>query len=59
MVKVKAAMDQYIEGLEDLGLLGFIRNDPFKWKVFFIASEVNKLTAGKLLNFKKCSITCV
>ena len=28
MTKVKAAMDQYMEGLESLGLLGRIQVDP-------------------------------
>ncbi len=36
MTKVKAAMDQFVEGLESLGVLEWIRSNPEKWKVFFM-----------------------
>ena len=36
MTKVKASMDQYMEGLESLGLLSRIQADPSKWKNFFM-----------------------
>ena len=36
MTKVKAAMDQFVEGLESLGVLECIRSNPEKWKVFFM-----------------------
>ena len=40
MIKVKAAMDQYMEGLESLGLLSRIQADPSKWKDFFVDTGV-------------------
>lgn len=40
MTKVKAAMDQYLEGLESLGLLSRIQQDPSKWKNFFVDTGV-------------------
>ena len=40
MTKVKAVMDQYIDGLESLKLLNHIRADPLKWKDFFVDNGV-------------------
>ena len=40
MTKVKATMDQYIEGLECLGLLHHIHADPLKWKMYFVDAGV-------------------
>ena len=40
MTKVKAAMDQYVEGLQSLDVLDEVRKDPEKWKVFFVDNNV-------------------
>lgn len=47
MTKVKAAMDQFIEGLESLELLLRIRSDHSNWKDFFVDSGVT-VDAGNL-----------
>ena len=46
MVKVKAAMDQFLDGLQYLGLLDSIREDPATWRIFFVAADV-AVDAGK------------
>ena len=45
MLKVKAAMDQYTEGLQQLGVLDLIQKYPHLAKQYFIA-ETKKVTAG-------------
>ena len=46
MLKVKAAMDQYAEGLQQLRVLELIQKHPLLAKRFFIA-ETKKVTAGQ------------
>ena len=45
MLKVKGAMDQYKAGLETLGLLDKIQNDPLHWEPVFTKPS-RKLTPG-------------
>ncbi len=46
MMKVKAAIDQYTEGLQDLGILTCIQQNPSEWKKFFLQDKI-ELSAGK------------
>ncbi len=46
MMKVKAAIDQYAEGLQDLGILTCIQQNPSEWKKFFLQDKI-ELSAGK------------
>lgn len=48
MGKVKAEMDQFIDGLSTLGLLDVIRANPEKFEPFFLHSNV-KLTSGIII----------
>lgn len=48
MTKVKAAMDQYIEGLDVLGVLVAIRNNPVWFEPLFVSPDI-PLTSSKLL----------
>ena len=48
MLRVKAVMDQFIEGLEDQRLLGAIRNNPSAFKAFFTFSTV-PISGGKYI----------
>lgn len=45
MLKVKCAMDQYMEGLAELHLLERIQNNPSLWMPLF-TNKSEKLTAG-------------
>ncbi len=45
MLKAKAAMDQFCEGLEELGVLRMVRSFPAVMRPLFIAS-VQELRAG-------------
>ena len=45
MLKVKGAMDQYMAGLEALGLLERIRENPSVWKALFTKPS-HRLTPG-------------
>ena len=45
MLKVKAAMDQYAEGLEQLRALGLLKF-PLLAKVLYLVAESNKVIAG-------------
>lgn len=45
MLKVKCAMDQYMSGLEALGLLGRIQDNPSAWKPLFTKPS-ERLTPG-------------
>ncbi len=49
MTKVKAAMDQYIDGLESLDVLESVRKEPGKWKAFFVDDGV-KVDAGMYIH---------
>ena len=44
--KIKAAMDQFLEGLEAGGVLGALRNHSDVMKSMFCPTEKPKLTAG-------------
>ena len=55
-VKVKAEIDQFVEGLMTLGFLGHLRKNPSLWQNFFVLSE-DKLTPGlfiHVLYYLKC-----
>ena len=45
MVKVKAATDQYKDGLNELGVLSMVQENPSVWKVLF-TSNGSPLTPG-------------
>ena len=45
MVKVKAEMDQYKEGLETLGFMQTLKTNPDEWQSYFMAKKKD-LTAG-------------
>ena len=45
MIKVKAEMDQFKEGLQSLGYLECLQSNPSLWKEYFLDSSV-PLTAG-------------
>ena len=45
MIKVKAAMDQYLEGLQNLKVLELVRKFPSLSRPFFIADN-KRITAG-------------
>ena len=45
MIKVKAAMDQYAEGLQSLKVLDLVHQFPSLTRPFFVADN-NKITAG-------------
>ena len=47
MVKVKASADQFIEGLEIVGFLIDLRNDPLLWQEYF-TYRPDMLTAGMI-----------
>jgi len=47
LLKVKAEMDQFAEGLQDLGLLDMMRRQPALFKNLFVASTAAHLTPGK------------
>ena len=49
--KVKAAMDQFVEGLESMDIIKRVRNDPSKWKKFFVASKT-VVSASRFYNFR-------
>ena len=46
MLKVKAAMDQFRDGLKCLGLLYMLEENPSLWKPLFVSSGT-PLTAGE------------
>jgi len=46
MVKVKSSMDQFADGLNALGVLSKIRENPDVWESFFVPSKQAKLTPG-------------
>ena len=45
-VKVKAEIDQFLEGLKTLGFLGHLRKNSSLWQAFFVTSN-DSLTPGK------------
>ena len=46
IAKVKAELDQFIEGLHTFDFLSLVKADPETWKIFFVYAE-NRLTPGK------------
>ena len=53
IIKVKSSMDQFVDGLEDVGLLQLIRKNPEVWKAIFVRKGVS-LTAGKIVFLQQC-----
>ena len=49
-VKVKAEIDQFVEGLMTLGFLGHLRKNPSLWQNFFVLSE-DKLAPGLFIQY--------
>ena len=47
LLKVKAEMDQFAEGLKDLGLLEMMRHQPSLFKSLFVAPTSTHLTPGR------------
>ena len=45
MIKVKAEMDQFKEGLQTLGFLEVVQSDPLLWDEYFLDKSM-PLTAG-------------
>ena len=45
MIKVKAEMDQFKEGLQTLGYLEVLQSNPSMWEEYFLDADV-PLTAG-------------
>ena len=48
LTKVKAELDQFMEGLQSMGVLRMTREHSDKMKVFFVANDSIKLQRGKL-----------
>ena len=46
IAKVKAELDQFIEGLHTFDFLSLVKADPETWKIFFVYAE-NRLTPGE------------
>ena len=51
LLKVKAEMDQFAEGLKDLGLLEMMQHHLSLFKSLFIAPTSTHLTPGKPTSF--------
>lgn len=49
IVKVKALMDQFKEGLDQVGLCKFVKSHPDELKPMFVVSMDTQLTPGILL----------
>ena len=54
IVKVKASMDQFKEGLDQVGLCKFLKSHPDELKPMFVSSMNTQLTPGILL----CDVRC-
>ena len=52
VLKVKAAMDQFCEGLKEVGVLQLMKMHPSIFKPLFVADTSRALTPGKLLSAK-------
>lgn len=48
ITKVKAELDQFIEGLETMGVLNMMKQQSEIMKLFFVADDKTKLTRGKV-----------
>ena len=48
ITKVKAELDQFLEGLETMGVLCMTKQHSDVMKVFFVASDNTKLQRGEL-----------
>ena len=46
MVKVKAEMDQFKDGLAALGFLNLLVSTPKEFECYFLATDLQKVTAG-------------
>lgn len=51
LLKVKAEMDQFADGLASLGILDAVKKQPEVMKPLFVAQKCN-LSAGKLLRLQ-------
>ena len=51
LLKVKAEMDQFAEGLKDLGLLEMMQHHPSLFKSLFVAPTSTHFTPGKPISF--------
>ncbi len=49
MLKVKAEMDQFSEGLADVGVLKYVKKYPDLMKSLFICDESKLITAGEFV----------
>ena len=49
LLKVKAAMDQFCDGLQQVGVLQLARTHPKVLKPLFVADTSKALTPGKLM----------
>ena len=59
LLKVKAEMDQFLEGLSLFGMLDAIRKKPEVMKPLFMAQTSNKVSAGNRNNcIKICLLLC-
>ena len=50
VLATKAELDQFCDGLQTLGVLKCIRENPDTFKEFFVADENQKLTSGWFLS---------
>ena len=49
IVKVKAEVDQFLDGLQSLGVHDYIKSHPDLMKPLFVADNITQLTSGKSL----------
>lgn len=49
ILKVKAEMDQFLEGLESLGIIDAIKSQPEVMKPLFVAEISKTITAGDFI----------
>ena len=54
MLKVKASMDQFLEGLQTLGVLSEVKSQPLLFEPFFLYAKLN-IDAGNCL-FSPCRV---
>ena len=50
ITKIKAELDQFMEGLETMGVLNMMKQHSDVMKVFFVTSDDTKLTRCELYN---------
>lgn len=52
ILKVKAEMDQFLEGLTSLGILDAIKSQPEVMKPLFVAENSERITAGNYNRYR-------